>query len=323
MDRKVRIGVLGSCSTRNVFTTQYNDYKQHFELIFSYERISLISIFQNPVKFKKEDIVILPDDATNRFRTRNIEKDFKKSFLSDLKKGIDVLILDFYFEALFGILMFDDNIITNNIWDLPSTDFYKNLENTKICTMYENPEKYFKLWVNACDKLFIHLNNYYPDVKIILNRICLVDKVLRDDYSFYLNTDFRWMINTYGPLIKMMEDYIIENFQVEVIESNVENFSSENNRWRPYVVHHTDDYYKYLYWDICKLVGVDEFHVQSSKLAYIDNRLNLCEKIISNNDFVFEEINPKMKYDYPLNISDSKIKNLMKKSNNLISNLKK
>ena len=49
MSEKIRVGILGSCVTREVFTTYYNDYKNHFDLIFSHERESFISLFQNPI----------------------------------------------------------------------------------------------------------------------------------------------------------------------------------------------------------------------------------------------------------------------------------
>ena len=295
MVNKVRIGVLGSCSTRNVFTTQYNDYKEHFELVFSYERISLISLFQDPICYDENDIIIYPDNPTNRFRTRNIKKDFDKSLFNDLNNNVDYIILDFYFEALFGVLLFDDKIITNNVWDLPQTNFYKNIENSKVCSMYENPEEYFKLWANSCDKLFDYLNEFCPDVKIILNKMSLVDKVLRDDYSCYTNTDFRWMVEIYSVFTSKFEDYVQQNFNVETIESPYENYTSENNRWRPYVVHHTDDYYKFLYFKICEIVGIDDLHLVLSQLNYILERLELYGGLISNTN----------NFDENINISDS------------------
>lgn len=290
MVKKVRIGVLGSCSTRNVFTTQYNNYKEHFDLIFSHERISLISLFQDPISFDEEDIKIFPDNPTNRFRTRNLKQDLSKSFFEDLKKNVDVIIIDFYFEALFGILLFDDKIITNNVWDLPSTKFYKNIENKKICSMYENPNKYFDIWVNSCNNLFDYLSEFCPNVKIILNKMSLVDKVLRDDGSCYINTDFRWMVDTYSKFTSQFEEYIQQNFDVEIIESPFDNYTSEYNRWRPYVVHHTDDYYKYLYFKICEIVGIDDLHLPVSHLDYILERLTLYETLISNeNNFIKDD----------------------------------
>lgn len=291
MENKIKIGVLGSCSTRNVFTTYYNDYKNHFELIFSYERISLISLFHEPITFDNDDLKISPNNPTNRFRTRNLEKDFSRSFLGDLEKEIDYLIIDFYFEALFGVLIFDKGIITNNIWDLPDTKFNDELNNSYIFTMYENEEKYFEMWKKSCDKLFNYINDLYPNITIILNRMCLVDKVLREDYSCYINTDFSWMVKTYGPFIKRFEDYIIKNFDVEIVECSEENFSSEFSRWNPYVVHHTDDYYKFVYWKICEIVGVDESHLSSSRLSYLSERSLLCNNL-RNNGQKLEKIKP-------------------------------
>ncbi|WP_296847785.1 DUF6270 domain-containing protein [uncultured Methanobrevibacter sp.] len=312
MENKIKIGVLGSCSTRNVFTTYYNDYKNHFELIFSYERISLISLFNEPIPFEMDDLKISPDNPTNRFRTRNLKKDFSKSFLGDLEKKIDYLIIDFYFEALFGVLIFDKGIITNNIWDLPDTKFNNELNNSYIFTMYGNEEKYFEMWKKSCDNLFSYINDLYPNVRIILNRMCLVDKVLREDYSCYINTDFSWMVKTYGHFIKRFEDYIIENFDVEIVECSEENFTSEFSRWDPYVVHHTDDYYKFVYWKICEIVGVDESHLSASRSSYLSERSLLCNNLRDNNSPILEKIKPR--------IDDEKISKINNNSFSFYSN---
>lgn len=60
-------------------------------------------------------------------------------------------------------------------------------------------------------------------------------------------------------------------------------FTTEMNRWKPYVIHFTEDYYKYVYFKICQIVNVDEFHLLSSKLNYVSPRLNLYENIFKNN----------------------------------------
>lgn len=287
------MGILGSCATRDVFTTYHNDYKNHFSLVFSHERISLISLFQEPLKFDMEDIKIFPENPTNKFRTNKIRQDFEKSFFNDLDKGIDYLVIDFYFEALFGTLIIDDDlIITNNVWDLPSTAFYENLNKKENFSMYDNGEKYFESWQKSCDKLFNHLKSHHPDVKVILNRIRLTDIVLRDDYSSYINDGFHWIVKTYPPFIKKFEDYVIDKYDVDIIESGDPVFTSEASRWRPYVIHFTDEYYRGLYYELCKLVGVDESHLLKSQLNYLTAKSELYENIIKNMQFEDDE-NPK------------------------------
>ena len=291
MGKKLRVGILGSCVTREVFTTYYNDYKQHFDLIFSHERESLISLFQNPINFLDEDIKILPDSKKNQFRSRNISNDLSKSFFDDLEKGIDYLIIDVYFEILFGILILDDNtIITNNKWDLHKTNFYKKMNINCACDVYEHPDEYFKLWTSYCDKLFAFLKESYPNVKVILNKIRLTDTVIKKNYSKYINTDFRWMVNTYSPFIKKFEDYIVDNYDVFTIEYGDSVYTSEDNRWSPYVVHFTDEYYKYVYYMICKIVGVDELHLVNSQLKYTQAKLCLHDGFMDNSCSIINEM---------------------------------
>lgn len=285
MSEKIRVGILGSCVTREVFTTYYNDYKNHFDLIFSHERESLISLFQDPIEFDEEDIKIYPDSKKNRFRSKNIFNDLSKSFFEDLKRGIDYLIIDVYFEALFGIMVLENgSIITNNKWDLPKTKFYNDLNNYTICDMYENQNEFFELWITHCNKLFEFLKSSYPGVKIILNKVKLADKVLKEDYSFYVDMDFKWMVQTYYPFIQKFEEYIEENFDVLKIEYDGMVFTNVNNRWSPYVVHLTDEYYNFVYYSICKLVNIDNSHLHDSKLKYISSKLPIYENILNNVD---------------------------------------
>lgn len=285
MKNKIRVGILGSCVSREVFTTYYNDYKKDFELIFSHERESFISLFQNQINFDEKDIQILPPSKKNQFRFKNIFNDFSKSFFVDLNKGIDYLIIDVYFEALFGVLVLEDgSIITNNKWDLPKTNFYKKINVINKCDMYDNPNEYFELWVSYCDKLFKFLKESYPHVKIILNKIKLADEVFKDDYSKYINMDFRWMVQTYTPFIKKFENYIEENYDVISIQYDDFVYTSENNRWSPYIVHFTCEYYKYIFYSICKIVGVDELHLLNSKLSFIKAKLYIYGEIMNNSE---------------------------------------
>ena len=301
MGNKIRIGIFGSCSTREVFTTYYNDYKNHFELIFSHERESVISLFQNPIDLDFNELKLLPDSKKNQFRTNNMINDLSKSFFNDLKKGIDYLIIDVYFEALFGILILEDgNIITNNKWDLPKTEFYSKLNNFKIFTMSDDSKKYFDLWKKYCDNFFKLLNDSYPDVKIILNKIKLADKVFKEDYSFYVNPQFRDMVNTLSPFIDMFEKYIEKNYDVITIDYDGLLYTSELNRWSPYVVHLMPDYYKYVYFMLCKITGVEKSHLLSANLQYALEKLDICEKITDNSVDIIENQN-----DLILNLEES------------------
>ena len=39
---KTKIGIWGSCATRDIFRSEFNDYNEYFEIVYELERISLV-----------------------------------------------------------------------------------------------------------------------------------------------------------------------------------------------------------------------------------------------------------------------------------------
>lgn len=283
MEKKIRIGIIGSCATRDIFTTNNNKYyKKYFDLIFSQERVSLISLFNRPIKIDEDSLKILPENGQNQFRSRNLKNDLTKSFFIDFEKGIDYLILDMFFESLFGILIFDDNIITNNTWDLPLTPFYSSIDNKETLSMSENSESYFKIWTLACDKLFKFLEKY-PNVQVILNKINLTFNEINDDFSYNKREDLKKIANHYSPYIKQFENYIEENFDVLILKNDDIAFTGKNSPWDPYVVHYSEDHYKKIFLELCKTCEINKSDITIFENEYYNSRLNLYDKIIKRN----------------------------------------
>lgn len=283
MDNKIKVGIIGSCATRDIFTTKYNEsYKNYFNLIFSHERISLISLFQNPLKFNDEDLKIYPENGKNKFRTKNLKNDFNKSFFEDFKKGIDYLILDMFFESIFGVIIFENNIITNNTWDLPFVPFYNKITSKQTCTIYENNEEYFKMWSEACDKLFDFIKDY-PNIKIVLNKINLTYKLIDEDSSYSTSAELKKIVDIHNKYIKQFEEYIEQKHDVYIIENHDILFTGANSAWDPYVVHFSEDNYKKLFLELCKLCEFPQYDLIKLELEYLKSRLTLDEKIIEKN----------------------------------------
>ena len=110
----IKIGIIGSCATRDIFRSVYNsDYFENFEIVFDIERVSIISLTQPPVNYCLNDIKIFPENRSNEVRTKRLEDDLSKNFFQNIKKGIDILLIDLYFEIKFGIMIYDNNILTS------------------------------------------------------------------------------------------------------------------------------------------------------------------------------------------------------------------
>ena len=62
---KIKIGIWGSCSTRDIFRSIFNNYKEYFEVVSTLERVSLVSLMGDSIEFNEEDIRIYPLDNKN------------------------------------------------------------------------------------------------------------------------------------------------------------------------------------------------------------------------------------------------------------------
>lgn len=247
---KTKIGVFGSCITRDVFNSKFvHNYKEFFEVGVSAQRTSIISAMQEPFQIDEELITVYPKNRKNNIISQFIQKDLDKSFLKDmLENEIDYLIIDNYFEVRMGILYINNNIITNNVWHLPRTELYKNSTDKLILKMVEYPEEYFCIWQKYCDLLFKFIKIYCPNVKVILNKGRQIDKVIKSDNTIYIKSRYTRRLKINNPLLDKLDSYIEDNFDVHVIDFDYENtFLDENHLWGWAPVHyHRNFHYSFV-----------------------------------------------------------------------------
>lgn len=268
---KTKIGIFGSCLTRDVFRSVHNDYKKDYNLVFDQLRSSIVSVMQEPVEYDKETIYVSDGDVHSRVNAQFIENDLKKTFIKEMKKGVDYLIIDVFFDVYFGILSYDDNIITNNEWSLQETEFYKNIPNKKIIKMEHNREEFMKIWTKNCDLFFNYVNAKYPRVKIILNKVQVVDTILKNDGTYVKDPIYEAMVKKYNPLFDELERYIEKNHRVYVVDFPENITADENNIWGSGAMHFNKNYYSFVYLEIKNIVLKNEVRRLKFKVNTILN----------------------------------------------------
>lgn len=177
------IAVFGSCASRDNFYSGINpDYKKYFNCSISSQRGSIISLMQEPVSFKNQDIQILPENRVNKAGTQFINQDLTKNFLAEVKKfKPDYILIDNYFEVIFGIIKYENCFITNNYWDLPKTKFHTEIKPYTKINMYNDPNTYLKLYKENMGLFLDYIQKESPNSQIILNPVRLGYKILKDD----------------------------------------------------------------------------------------------------------------------------------------------
>ena len=262
--------VFGSCTCRDVFYSEINkNYKDFFEIGPTGIRLSFISIMQEPVKFDEKDIDIFPKTGKNINFTAWIKKDFKKTFLEDLKRErFEYLLMDTYYDTNFGIVDIGNNsYVTNNI-RLDETAFYEKLEHKRVLTIYDNTEEYFEIWKRHCDMFFDFLKENCPDTKIILNPSRHVYRKMDEDGSIIESDRFKRECKKFNQYRDLLDEYIIKNFDVDVLYFDEDTVASENHFW-----------------------GCSSLHYATQYFEGINNQLNLIiERNKSNDETANEEL---------------------------------
>ena len=200
---------------------------------------------QEPVEYKEEDIEIFPKTPKNINFTMWIRKDFKKIFLEDLKReNFEYLLMDTYYDTNFGIVDIGNNkYVTNNI-RLDETAFYENLEYKKVLTIYDNTEEYFEIWKKHCDMFFEFINENCPNTKIILNPSRHVYRKLSEDGTIVQSDLFKKECEKFNKFRDLLDKYIIENFDVDVLYFDEDTVASESHFWGCSSLHYAPQYFE-------------------------------------------------------------------------------
>ena len=270
----VKIGVMGCCVSDDIFRSPHNyKYWEDFEKTFILARTTLISLAQKPINVNRDELIISKETEYTEHNINCMYNDMIKRFYQVMSKDIQYLMLDLFFDAYFGVLLFEDNIITNNHWHLPYTNFYKKLSETKTITPTDNLDEYMELFKKYSQVFFNNMKEKYPDTKIFLISVRMMEYRTLGDGS---EESFVNMENPVNKALKILEDYVCENYDVFFIDFE-ETSLDKNHIWGPGKVHFAKEFYQYDYRKILNIVKYDE----------INNKINQLDV---NNDKITEEL---------------------------------
>lgn len=242
--------VFGSCTSRDLFTSIINEgYKNYFMHERSLLRSTIISLMEEPIDFNEEDVIV-PEGAggnggSSKFRTERGKDDLTNKFLEDIIEiQPEFLVMDVIRDVGQGNLKCNNGkYITFNHTDLKHTPFYKRIKNDNLNIQIDE-EGFYKIWKERCDKFFDFMDKNCPNTIIILNSSKFVSKMLKSNGEIvetpqYIN---KCTINNYYN--SMLENYICNNFDVEVLEFDENTLSYEEHKWGHFPVHYYSEFYK-------------------------------------------------------------------------------
>lgn len=229
----------GSGSTKTIFNDIINpSYKDFFEMRFSDETSSLISLMSNSFEYDQKLL-----DSKSSYDIFCVKNDVSKVFLELLKhKKVDYLIMDTYSDAVLNVLLLENGCYITDSFRLHNTSLYNSLSIKKRFNIRYNFNEYFKLWTDACDSFFKFMDTHCTDVKIILN-------CSRSVYKYYDNGEVgidnnlkkACEVNKYRNIL---DKYILNNFDVDVLSFDNDTLIDKNHKFGYHQIHYFPDYYK-------------------------------------------------------------------------------
>lgn len=242
-DNKIRLAILGSCYSRNMFSTRnyFNpDYKEIYEVVFTQFHSAVISAMSNPVPIDLK--------KTKGLRESNIDyvdRDFNKTIFEFLKNSeCQYIILDFFVDATQPLVKTNEgNYVTGNL-HLRDTEFLKNWKGISFVRQIQN-ENYFEKWKE-------YLNLY---MEKLLDIISLQNIILVKGKCAYSYKDIEGKLhkvkNTKTSIQQnffweRMNNYFVEEYpDVKVLDMTDEYWEADfKHPFGASLVHYSSGFYK-------------------------------------------------------------------------------
>lgn len=212
-NKKIKLGILGTCFSRAAFNTNnlyYNpDYKLYYEISYSHFWPSVISITSDPIEFNRYNYYDISDKEI-----KHISREYDKTTLKELSDtDVDFVVIDFFVDAIHGIRKLKDGRYLGHNGTMHKAQYYKtNIMRDTEQFDYRN-EDFYEVWKSRCDEFISKLREIIEDDKIILNLGGLAFDYLddKDNIKSFIEDKkhTNQQLNYYNMIWQKMNNYFI------------------------------------------------------------------------------------------------------------------
>ncbi len=280
----INVGVIGACASRDNFNSLFNSgYNRLFNCKLYIGHMTFPSLVSEKIKFDNEDI-----NHEDPRETGAIKRELSRSFMKELQEAsdLDYLIIDFYSDIYYGIVVADDIVFTDNYDRVGKTRFYSNLENKRFLTLLNNPDEYFEIWKKSIHKFVEMIKIIMPNVKIIINKVRAV-KEYKDQQGNIRPIPMSRNPDEINEKWEKLDDYCIKTFGFRYIDLSAKDYFSHEEYpfgGPPRAVHYTKDFYENFIMELSS-IAVQDLQENLYKLMYPEFNMNQIDN--SN----FEKVN--------------------------------
>ncbi|CAA6819742.1 MAG: Unknown protein [uncultured Sulfurovum sp.] len=228
------LALFGSCVTRDIFNSHFNEnYKSFFNIVAFQNQTTIMSLMSSAIEYESKQLY--PLEGWDRTST---ESELNKVFLNNLIEAEpSILIVDFFADARFKTIKIKDSFLTANEWKVSKSDFFKEI--LTFSEVFIPNDEQLKESMNA---FLSFMKKYLPQTKIILNKA-------RGIYSYtnleekeeFFNKNFIQNFNDRWKKLDSLFIDIVKPIEIDVMNYDVKGYI--HHRWSTGYVHYTPNFY--------------------------------------------------------------------------------
>lgn len=281
MDKLIKVSVLGSCVSREMF-----NYSNNFEVI-STVYSSYISLFEDKIDVTQDDCRI---PTISKFESRNVYLEFNKKVFDYLEKNkADYLLIDFaeVINEYYLVSNKDYDDLKVKIVATPSIKeilIKKNYDLTRVTSSDCDFKKLMKM-------LFDNLCKIYDKDKIFLIKTPFSKFYIGKDNKIHIFSSHYRLLQKNIDRVRKFENEAIKYLNAEnIIDFNKNIIADENHKYGCSPVHYADFEYEYMV-KACqsKLAGIDLKNLMNPSLYKLMQYKNSLIQQVSNHSFIFDD----------------------------------
>ena len=275
----VNVGIIGSCVSRDNFNSKFNaGYTRLFNCKLTINHITFASLVSGKIDFKEEDIDLEnPADAYLTIR------ELSRSYMEEIQNSdLDYLLVDFGTDIFYGILIADNNILTDDYRRVAKTKFYSQLQNKRFLNLINDPDEYFEIWKESFDKFVEIIYTIKPNVKIIINKARAVREYKNKQGNIKEIKTVR-NIDRMNEMWDKFDDYAIKTHGFDYIDLSPEDYISyEDHPWEgQHPAHYIKEFYENFIIELSSIIVKD----QQKNIYNLMNHEEFNMNLIDNSNF--------------------------------------
>lgn len=268
----MRVSVIGSSHTRDIFNTKFvENYEEHFRLDSYYTMNSILSIMSKPIEYDYKKLV------ASKIKYSEMEHyymEFEKPMLKTLESSQpDVLLLDFHADARYGARAHGGEYLTDKLYAIKHKDVIDWDDLGIIYSHENNTRDFIMMWRNSFDRFMAFMKNKLPNTVVIVNTMKGTNEVTDSEGNQYISEAVQDLdIDRINELWRVFDNYAIDKYNLKAIRFRRTYALDADYTYGlgNSIISFTKDYFEDCYKKLLKLVdGIQPMESVNSKVNLV------------------------------------------------------